>query len=74
VRVEVADHGPGLVNGSEESIFEPFRRGDASRGTGLGLSVARGFTEAMSGDLVADGLPGRGLTMRLRLARAGEAA
>ena len=34
---------------------------------GLGLSVARGFMEAMDGVLIADGSSGDGLTMRLRL-------
>jgi two-component system sensor histidine kinase KdpD len=51
----------------------PFGRlgdGDAS-GVGLGLSVARGFAEAMGGALVADESPGGGLTMRLRLPLAG---
>ena len=36
-------------------------------GLGLGLSVAKGFIEAMGGALVADGTPGGGLTMRMRL-------
>ena len=36
-------------------------------GVGLGLTVARGFIEAMDGVLIADGSSGGGLTMRLRL-------
>jgi two-component system, OmpR family, sensor histidine kinase KdpD len=38
-----------------------------SGGVGLGLAVARGFVEAMSGDIVASATPGGGLTMTVRL-------
>jgi two-component system sensor histidine kinase KdpD len=34
---------------------------------GLGLSVARGFAEAMGGSLVPQETPGGGLTMRFTL-------
>jgi two-component system sensor histidine kinase KdpD len=43
-------------------------------GVGLGLWVARGFTEAMDGTLIADRAPGGGLLMRLRLPLADGAA
>ena len=40
----------------EEQLFEPFQRLDdhGPEGVGLGLSVARGFIEAMDGAMVAD--------------------
>jgi two-component system, OmpR family, sensor histidine kinase KdpD len=38
-----------------------------SGGTGLGLSLARGLTEAMGGTLTADDTPGGGLTMTVSL-------
>jgi two-component system, OmpR family, sensor histidine kinase KdpD len=68
-RVKVVDHGPGVPEGERERLFRPFERaGDGARqGTGLGLTVARGFTEAMDGVLIADASDGGGLTMRLRL-------
>jgi two-component system sensor histidine kinase KdpD len=45
--------------------------GDRGGGNlGLGLSVARGFTEAMGGSLEPGETPGGGLTMRLVLRRA----
>ncbi len=38
---------------------------------GLGLSVARGFTEAMGGTLTAEDTPGGGLTVVISLPVAG---
>ena len=68
-RVKVVDHGPGVPEDQRERLFRPFERaGDGVRqGAGLGLTVARGFTEAMDGVLIADASDGGGLTMRLRL-------
>ncbi|MFB8754224.1 ATP-binding protein [Streptomyces sp. NPDC059852] len=73
VEVRVVDRGPGVPDEAKERIFAPFQRhGDAPRGNGvgLGLAVARGFTEAMGGTLTAEDTPGGGLTMVLTL-RAG---
>nr|WP_246421897.1 sensor histidine kinase KdpD [Nocardiopsis mwathae] len=73
VELRVTDHGPGVPDEAKERIFEAFQRlGDAPRGTGigLGLAVARGFTEAVDGTLVAEDTPGGGLTMVLTLAGA----
>ncbi|MCT2590660.1 DUF4118 domain-containing protein [Streptomyces sp. N2-109] len=70
VDLRVRDRGPGVPDSDKERIFEPFqRRGDAPRGAGvgLGLAVARGFTEAMGGSLEAEDTPGGGMTMVLSL-------
>jgi two-component system sensor histidine kinase KdpD len=47
----------------------PGRYGDSPRGNGvgLGLAVARGFTEAIDGTLHAEDAPDGGLTMVLTL-------
>ncbi|WP_435282075.1 ATP-binding protein [Streptomyces koelreuteriae] len=74
VEVRVVDRGPGVPDAAKDRIFEPFQRyGDAPRGAGvgLGLAVARGFAEAMSGTLNAEDTPGGGLTMVLTLRAAG---
>lgn len=43
-------------------MFQPFQRlDDAGTGVGLGLAVARGFTEVMRGKLLAEPTPGGGL-------------
>jgi two-component system sensor histidine kinase KdpD len=74
VELRVVDRGPGVPDEAKDHIFEPFQRyGDAPRGAGvgLGLAVARGFTEAMGGTLAAEDTPGGGLTMVLSLRAAG---
>ncbi|GLZ34796.1 sensor histidine kinase [Lentzea sp. NBRC 105346] len=64
VELRIVDHGPGLPRGAAEEIFVPFQRlGAAASGVGLGLSVAKGFTEAMGGKIRAEDTPGGGLTV-----------
>ncbi len=70
--LEVIDHGPGVPDEQKSQIFEPFQRFDGRRaGVGLGLAVARGFTETMGGTIVAGETPGGGLTVRITLPIAG---
>ncbi|MEY2227854.1 MULTISPECIES: sensor histidine kinase KdpD [Streptomyces] len=76
VELRVVDRGPGVPDEAKGRIFEPFQRhGDAPRGAGvgLGLAVARGFTEAIGGTLTAEDTPGGGLTMVITLPIAGGA-
>jgi two-component system, OmpR family, sensor histidine kinase KdpD len=52
VRVEVVDRGPGIPAADRERLFHPFERGRSrAPGTGLGLTIARGFVEAHGGKL-----------------------
>jgi signal transduction histidine kinase len=48
----VADRGPGLPAGARSKVFERFFTGDAARGAGLGLAIARELAERMDGRLV----------------------
>ena len=50
LRIDVRDTGPGIEGDVIESFFEPFVT-TKSRGTGLGLPIARRYTEAHGGHL-----------------------
>jgi two-component system sensor histidine kinase KdpD len=68
--LRIVDHGQGVPAANVVSMFEPFQRLDDAPdglGIGLGLAVAKGFTEAMGGQLAAEPTPGGGLTMVIRL-------
>jgi two-component system sensor histidine kinase KdpD len=71
VLIAVIDEGPGVPRGTDTALFAPFQRlgdHDNSTGVGLGLSVARGFVEAMGGTISATDTPGGGLTVEIDLA------
>ena len=54
--VGVRDHGPGLIAGEEERVFDKFYRGSdeqAQSGTGLGLAICRAILEAHGGRISA---------------------
>ena len=62
VDLRVVDRGPGVSRELRDRMFVPFQRlGDSPRdgGVGLGLAVARGFVEAMGGEVEVEDTPGR---------------
>ncbi|MGH3602027.1 MAG: sensor histidine kinase [Pseudonocardiaceae bacterium] len=66
VEIAVVDHGPGVSEARWEEMFVPFQRlgdRDTRSGVGLGLAIARGFTEAMNATLTPSRTPNGGLTM-----------
>jgi two-component system sensor histidine kinase KdpD len=72
--LRVVDHGKGVPAEHVMAMFRPFQRLDdvsygaaGGTGVGLGLAVAKGFTEIMGGVLEAEMTPGGGLTMVIRL-------
>ena len=70
VELSVIDRGPGIARSERDRAFLPFERlGDTSTspGTGLGLALSRGLTEAMGGTLDPHETPGGGLTMVISL-------
>jgi two-component system sensor histidine kinase KdpD len=70
VDLRVVDHGAGVPPRERTRLFEPFQRlgdNDLDSGVGLGLAVARGFMEAMDGELGIDDTPGGGLTFTASL-------
>jgi signal transduction histidine kinase len=79
VLLDIVDHGRGAPDELKQQMFEPFERldvrgGGAPGGIGLGLAVVRGFLDLMGGSVEALDTPGGGLTMRVRLPAAVEAA
>jgi two-component system sensor histidine kinase PilS (NtrC family) len=48
--LEISDHGPGIPQDMQESVFEPFATG-RSGGTGLGLYICRELCERNGGTL-----------------------
>jgi two-component system sensor histidine kinase KdpD len=69
LELRVVDHGPGLPHNARQRIFLPFQRLDdhGPGGVGLGLAIARGFVEAMHGELLIADTPGGGATFRVLL-------
>ena len=70
--LSVADRGPGIPPASLPHLFEKFYRVPNSRtgGTGLGLSLVKGFVEAQGGRVAAENRPGGGAVFVLQLPRA----
>ena len=64
VRFAVTDTGPGIPEHMLSAIFEPFtkggRNGDAPRGAGVGLAVAKRLVESIDGTIGVDSEPGMG--------------
>ncbi|HVA06789.1 MAG TPA: ATP-binding protein [Acidimicrobiales bacterium] len=76
VDIRVIDRGPGIRPEDREVVFRPFQRlgdSDSRIGVGLGLAVARGFVEAVGGELDVEDTPGGGCTMVVRLPAVGPA-
>jgi two-component system sensor histidine kinase KdpD len=81
VVISIEDEGPGIPQTDIERIFEKFRRleepsdrtrGDRNKGAGLGLSIAKGFIEAMNGRIAAASplIAGRGTRILISLPKA----
>ncbi|BBZ30052.1 sensor protein KdpD [Mycolicibacterium madagascariense] len=73
VLISVIDEGPGVRRDLVDELFAPFQRlgdHDNTTGVGLGLSVAKGFVDAMGGSISATDTPGGGLTVEIDLAAA----
>ncbi len=75
VELRVIDRGPGIPAAAADAVFRPFQRTDDvpadGAGVGLGLAIARGFTEAMGGDVERRADARRRRHGRHRVARSG---
>lgn len=67
----IEDTGPGISKQNQEQIFKPFERvsefDSTTPGTGLGLTISRGLTELMGGDIAVSSEVGKGSCFKLSL-------
>ena len=65
--LQVSDRGPGLAEEDQERIFNSFYRSPTAKpgGTGLGLTIVKGFIEAQGGEVRASNRPSGGATFTL---------
>lgn len=66
VEIRFEDNGPGIPEGLQEKVFNPFFTTKAD-GTGLGLAVSYGIIKALRGNISVQSTPGAGTTFRIYL-------
>jgi signal transduction histidine kinase len=71
VEVLIRDHGEGIAPEHLPYIFERFSRSDPSRsrktgGTGLGMAICKGITDAFNGSIEVDSCLGEGTAVTVR--------
>jgi PAS domain S-box-containing protein len=71
ISISVRDDGPGIAPDLHDRMFVPFDRlgaeGSGIEGTGVGLTVTRGLTQLMGGELTFDSPPDGGTTFTVSL-------
>jgi two-component system sensor histidine kinase KdpD len=67
VELRVADDGIGVPDHERDRIFEPFRRGEGSRSSGIGLATCRAIVDAHGGTICVERTPGGGATFVVTL-------
>ena len=65
LEINVEDSGVGIPLEKQESIFDQFVQADFSHsngyeGSGLGLSITKGYVELLKGSIHMDSKPGQG--------------
>lgn len=68
VEVDIRDNGPGLSPEARRSVFEPFFT-TKTKGTGLGMAIARRLIEAHGGRIVVGNSAAEGAEFRIMLMR-----
>lgn len=70
VVIAVNDNGPGIPESELESVFEPFKQGDAARGSegsGLGLAIIKRIVDMHDGKVKLENRPEGGLSAQIYL-------
>ena len=69
---QVCDQGMGISSTDQDSLFEPFYRGqkaNAIAGTGLGLAVVKKCVDLQNGKILVDSQEGVGTTFTVKIPR-----
>jgi len=67
VEVWISDEGIGVPEWERQRLFEPFRRGEGSRSSGVGLAICKAVVEAHGGGIRVDRTAGGGATFAFTL-------
>lgn len=67
VEIWVDDEGPGIPPFERRRIFAPFRHGDGSSSSGIGLAICKAIVEAHGGQITAEGAMGGGARLHFSL-------
>ncbi len=65
--VTVKDNGAGIPPENLDKIFDRFYKGETSRGSGLGLTIAKNLVVAHNGEIRAESSPGNGTIVTITL-------
>ncbi|MEA2716961.1 MAG: hypothetical protein QOI99_1278 [Actinomycetota bacterium] len=67
VEIWVSDEGIGVPDWERQRVFEPFRRGEGSWSSGVGLAICKAVVEAHGGHIRVERTPGGGATFAFTL-------
>lgn len=71
IRLTVSDDGPGIADGYQGTLFEPFQRAGQERGsiegTGIGLAICKRLAEVMRGKVGFESQLGQGSSFWIEL-------
>ncbi|HEX8770400.1 MAG TPA: ATP-binding protein [Acidimicrobiales bacterium] len=67
LEVRVSDEGIGVPEWERTRLFEPFRRGEGSASSGVGLAICKAIVEAHGGAMWVERTPGGGATFAFTL-------
>lgn len=71
LKINVTDTGEGIAKKHHDTVFQSFQRmgreSQAIEGTGVGLSIAKGLIELMSGHITFESMEGEGSTFTIEI-------
>jgi len=65
IRISFKDTGVGIDKGKIPFLFEPFFKGENSKGLGLGLALAKRVVDLHGGKVSVESKPGKGTEVRI---------